>query len=502
MCAYQENTRLMVQQTQSDIHLSNKVAKGGFWLLIIRVSDNAIGLLKLFIVARLLAPNDFGLLGIAFLTIATLDTFSQTGLDTALIQMKDDIKEYLNAVWSISIIRGLILYGILFLSAPYVALFFKSPDATSIIRVVGMTIFLRSFTNIGVIYFQKELKFNKHFMCRFSSTIINFIVSIVAVFMLKSVWALVLGQLADCTTGVIASYLLHQYRPRFNLNLEKVKKLFGFGKWVFGSSILIFLFTQGDDFFVGGLLGATALGFYQMAYRVSRMPTTEISHIISKVTFPAYSKIQDDLSRLRDAYLKILKLTAFLSFPIVGLIISLAPDLTMVILGNKWMPMVPAMQVLVLYGLIESVAATAGPVFYSIGKPDIDTKNQFLQAILLMALIYPLTSKWGLVGASLAVIFTSATVSIYVLYRLLNATQCMLWNIAQPLLFPGIGVFIAFTSMIIIKENYLPSNSVIALILSIIYGILVYAGICYFFDKFFRYQIISTVKNGLASLFK
>ena len=466
------------------------------------MSDNTIGLLKLFILARLLAPNDFGMLGIAFLIIATLDTFSQTGLDTALIQMKDDIKEYLNTVWSISIIRGFILYGILFISAPYVAVFFKSSESTTIIRVVGITILLRSFTNIGIIYFQKELKFNKHFICRFSSTIINFIVSIIAVFMLKSVWALVLGQLADCITGVIASYLLHQYRPRFNLNLEKVKKLIGFGKWVFGSSILIFLFTQGDDFFVGGLLGATALGFYQMAYRISSMPTTEISHIISKVTFPAYSKIQDNLPRLRDAYLKVLKLTTFLSFPIAGLIISLAPDFTIVILGKKWMPMVPAMQVLVLYGLIRSVAATAGPIFYSIGKPGIDTKNQFLQVILLMALIYPLTSKWGLLGTSLAVILTSLTVNIIALIKLLRITQCMLWSVVRLLLFPGISVFIAFFSMIIIKENYFPSRGIVALVISIIYGILVYIGISYFFDKFFRYQIISTIKDSLTSLFK
>ena len=492
----------MKQQLQSDMLLSSKVAKGGFWILILRMSDNAIGLLKLLIIARLLAPNDFGLLGIAFLIIATLDTFSQTGLDTALIQMKDDIKVYLNTVWSISIIRGIILYGILFISAPYVAIFFKSPDATAIIRVVGITIVLRNFTNIGTIYFQKEMEFSKHFICRFSSTLVNFSVTVFAAFTLKSVWALVFGQLADCITGVVASYLLHHYRPRFNLNLDKAKKLFGFGKWVFGSSILIFLFTQGDDFFVGGLLGATALGFYQMAYRISSMPTTEISHIISKVTFPAYSKIQDDLSRLRDAYLRILKLTAFLSFPIVGLIISLAPDLTMVILGEKWMPMVPAMQVLVLYGLIESVAATAGPIFYSVGKPGIDTKNQFLQVTLLMALIYPLTSKWGLLGTSLAVVFTSLTANILVLRKLLKITQCTLGRVVQLLLFPGISVFIAFFPMIIIKENYFASKGVLALILSIVYGLLVYAGMCYVFDKFFRYQLISTIKASLESLLK
>lgn len=492
----------MKQQSQSEILLSEKVAKSGFWLLILKMSVNIIGLLKLFILARLLVPNDFGMMGIAFLIIAILDTFSDTGLHMALVQMKDDIKEYLDTVWSISIIRGFILYVILFILAPYMAIFFKSPESTTIIRVVGIAILIRSFENIGIIYFHKELEFNKHFICRFSSTIANFSVAVFAAFTLRSVWALVFGQLAECITGVVASYLLHHYKPRFNLDLNKAKKLFGFGKWVFGSSILLFLFTQGDDFFVGKLLGVTALGFYQMAYRVSSMPTTEITRVISKVAYPAYSKIQDNLPRLRDAYLKILKLTAFLSFPIAGLIISLAPHLTLVILGEKWMPMVPCMQVLALYGLIRSVATTAGPIFNSIGKPSINTKNQFLQVILLMALIYPLTSKWGLLGTSLAVVFTSLTVNIIVLFKLLKITQCMLWSVAQLLLFPGISAFIAFFSMIIIKENYFPSKGIVELILSIIYGILVYSSICYFFDKLFRYQIVSTVKDGLTSLFK
>ena len=492
----------MKQPSISDSLLSEKVAKGGFWLLSVRAMDSVIGLLKLFILARLLAPNDFGLLGIAFLIISTLDTFSQTGLSTALIQMKDDIKKYLDTVWAVSIIKGFVLYGILFISAPYAAVFFKSPDSTVIIRVVGISILIRSFTNSGIVYFQKELELSKHFLYRLSSTIVNFSVTVFAAIILRSVWALVYGQLADCITGVVASYLLHRYRPRFKLDLDKVKKLLGFGKWVFGSSILVFLFTQGDDFFVGKLLGVTALGFYQMAYRVSSMPTTEITNVISSVTYSAYSKIQDNLPRLRKAYLKTLKLTAFLSFPIVGLIISLAPDLTVVVLGEKWMPMVPSMQVLAIYGLITSVAATAGPVFYSIGKPGIDTKNQLLQVILLVALIYPLTSKWGLLGTSLAVVITSLTVNIIVLFRLLKITQCKLWNVVRLLLFPGISVFIAFYSMIIIKENYFFSKGIVELVLSIIYGVSVYLSICYLFDKLFRYQIISTVKDSLVSLFK
>jgi O-antigen/teichoic acid export membrane protein len=490
------------QASKSDSLLSGKVAKSGLWIFALRVSDGSFGLIKLLILARLLAPSDFGLLGVAFLIIATLDTFSQTGLDTALIQMKDDIKEYLNTVWSISIIKGLILYAILFISAPYVAVFFNSPESVLIIRVVGITIILRSFTNIGTIYFQKELEFNKLFLCRFSSTIANFIVSIIAAFMLKSVWALVFGQLADCITGVVASYLFRPHRPRFVLDLVKVRRLFGFGKWVFISSILVFLFNQGDDYFVGNLLGMTALGFYQMAYKISNMPATEITHMISKVTYPAYSKIQDDLPRLRDAYLRILKLTAFLSFPVAGLIFSLAPDFTIVILGEKWMPMVPSMQVLVLWGLIRSIGATTGPVFYSVGKPDIATKLQTFQLILLMIFLYPFTIKWGILGTSLAVVLASAVVNIVVFFKVTKVIQCSIWSFAKVLIYPIVSILVTSISIMFIKIHFINSKGISEFIIFVLYGILVYSGISYFFDKFFRYQIISTVRDSLSSLFK
>ncbi|GAI54637.1 unnamed protein product, partial [marine sediment metagenome] len=195
------------------------------------------------------------------------------------------------------------------------------------------------FVNIGVLYFQKELEFNKQFIYRASGTLADFVVAVAAVLILKSVWALVFGLLAGNFVRLIVSYLVHPYRPHFKLDLAKTKELFGFGKWILGSSILVFLITQGDDIFVGKLLGITFLGFYQMAYRISNAPATEITHVISQVTFPAYSKLQDNLPGLREGYLKTLQLTAFISIPLAGGIFILAPEFTTIFLGDKWMPM-------------------------------------------------------------------------------------------------------------------------------------------------------------------
>lgn len=146
--------------------------------------------------------------------------------------------------------------------APYAAIFFDAPEAKLIIQVIGFAILLRAFTNIGVIYFQKELEFSKQFIYQLSGILADFIVAISAVLILRNVWALVLGLLAGNVIRCFISYLIHPYRPCLSSNLGKTKELFGFGKWILGSSILIFLLTQGDDIFVGKILGTTVLGFY------------------------------------------------------------------------------------------------------------------------------------------------------------------------------------------------------------------------------------------------
>jgi len=281
----------------------------------------------------------------------------------------------------------------LYFIAPYAAIFFNSPEAKTIIQVIGFAILLRAFTNIGVIYFQKELEFSKQFIYQFSGTLADFIVAIFAVLILRNVWALVFGLLAGNIVRCVMSYFIHPYRPHLSKDLGRAKELIGFGKWIMGSSILVFLITQGDDIFVGKILGTTALGFYQLAYRISNMPAIEITHVISQVTFPAYSKLQDNIPKLREAYLKVLQITAFLSFPIAGLIFVLAPDFTKIFLGEEWMLIVPAMQVLVFAGLVRSIAATTDSIFHAVGKPKIETRWQMIRLLAIATLIYPCIIK-------------------------------------------------------------------------------------------------------------
>ena len=456
-------------------NLSESVVRGGFWVFLLRIVQQLFNLIRLVILARILAPHDFGLMGIALLTMATLETFSQTGFQSALIQKKDNIESYLNAAWTVLVLRGFILFTILYLVAPYAAILFNAPEAKPIIQVLSLSFLLQSFANIGVIYFQKELEFNKQFIYQLSGTLADFVVAVSAVLILRNVWALVFGLLAGSFARFIVSYFIHPYRPHFSSDLGKAKELFGFGKWVLGSSILIFLITQGDDIFVGKLLGVAALGFYQMAYRISNIPATEITHVISQVTFPAYSKLQDNIPKLREAYLKVLQVTAFLSFPIAGLIFVLGNDFTRIFLGEKWMPMVPAMQILIFFGVIRSVNATFGPLYHAAGLPKILTKVSLIQLCLLIIIIYPLANIAGLVGVSLAVTIANfaclVVASIEVLKILRLPSKSLFYSVKSSLIVTVVIVSSIYLFKFIVSKG-LHLNYIF--ILSILISLIIY----------------------------
>ncbi len=469
--------------------LSQKVIRGGAWVFTLNLVTRGLFFIRTVILARLLLPSDFGLVGIAMIATSILLAFSGTGFAPALIQKKSGTSDYLNTAWCVEAVRGIILAFILILFAPLIATFFNNPEAKLVIQFMAISIALTGLTNIGMIYFQKELQFAKLFIYNFSTQMVTLIVSVSLAFILRNVWALVYGAIFGAVTKLILSYVLHPFRPNFKFDLPKAKELFSFGKWLLASGMLTFLITQGDDIFVGKLLGVTALGFYTMAYRLSNLPATEITHVISQVTFPAYSKMQDNIPKLRESYLKVLQLTAFFSFPVAGLIFVLAPDFTRIFLGEKWMPIVAAMQVLALWGLLRSIYATRGPIFQGVGKPNISTKLQFAQLILLAIFIYPLTVKWGIVGASLAVLIAGLGFEPIALKLVIKTVHFRLWEYMKSIAFPALGTLIMCTVLLVLKYRVFNSIDVFGFLALGAIGIVVFVSMAIIMSWLFGYNI-------------
>jgi O-antigen/teichoic acid export membrane protein len=478
--------------------LGSRVVRGGIWVFALRITNTLFGFARTIVLARLLAPADFGVFGIALLAMSALETFSQTGFSTALIQKKDETESYLDTAWTVQAVRGILLALVLYLTAGYVAAFFDASAAKPILQVIGLSMLFQGFTSIGVLYFQKDLEFHKQFIYMFSGTVADMSVTIAAAFLWRNPWALAIGLLAGSLMRMVVSYFVHPYRPRLGFDQQQFRELSGFGKWILGSSILFFFLTQADHALVGKVLGVSALGFYQLAYRLSNMPATEITQVISQVTFPAYSMLQDDLPRLRQAYLKVLQITAFLSFPIAGLIFVLAPDFTKVCLGERWMPMVPAMQALALAGLIRSLAATTGPVFLAVGKPRIDTICQIVRLIILAACIYPFVIRWDILGAGTAVVLSILISMGAFSFAIIKIAGCPLIQFSKVIIFPLLSCITMVVSMVVLKANIgVPIGPGLILVVTIV-GCLGYLTTALLFDRFFNYGMRWVVRQQLG----
>lgn len=466
------------------------------WVFSLRVINRALGFMRTIILARLLAPEDFGLLGIGMLSIATIETFSQTGFGHALIQKKENIDSYLDTAWTVSAIRGLLLFLLLFVSAPLIAQFFNSDEATLVIRVIAISTLISGFKNIGVLFFFKKLEFNKQFIYELSGTLIDMSIAIILAFVLRNVWALIWGGMAGNLLRLFMSYLLHSYRPRLRMRKSEIKELFGFGKWIVGSGIIGFLINQGDDIFVGKMLGVAALGIYQMAYLLSNLPATEITHVVSQVTFPAYSKLQDNIPRLRSSFIKVLQVTIFFSAPIAGGIFILIPEFTQLVMGNQWMPMVPVMQILVVAGLLRSVAGTTGPVFLAVGEPQIETSWNTIRLIILAVLIYPLTARWGIWGTAIAVSINILIATIGYCFAVSRITRCTVQDFMKSLSLPLLNSFIMISFLFLIKSQFI-SIQYFQFFLLIGAGVLSYILVAMLFDALLNYGIARTLKENL-----
>ena len=386
--------------------LARRVIKSGAWVFALRVSYLALYFARIVILARILAPRDFGSVGIALLVMSILEAFTQTGTLQALVQKKGDILPYLDAAWTVSVLRGACLGGLLFAAAPLAAGFFGAAEVIPIIRGYGLALFIGGFMNTGVVEFQKNLQFDRQAFLHFGGNVTNFIVVVAGALLLRNVWAFVIADVAYKAVLVILSYRLHPYRPKWSWEPDRIRDLFKFGRWVSGSSALLFLTTQGDDIFVGKVLGSTMLGFYQMAFKISNTPTTEISAVIGQVMFPTYARLQGNKPRLREAYFKTFQIMIAPAFMLIALLFSLGPDIVRVLLGEKWLPMVAPMQILALAGMARAVIVTIGDLFFGIGRPRTQTVWELVRLVVMAIFLVPLTLGYGLRGASIAVLIS------------------------------------------------------------------------------------------------
>ena len=418
-----------------------QTVKSGAWLGAMNVASRALQIVMVIVLANLLSPKDFGLLGIGLLVLSGLRNFSDLGLNSAVIQQKEEnVDRYLNTMWTLQLARGAVLATVIVLIAPVVASVFNEPRATDIVRLIALSPIFVALRNPGIVYFKKDLDFHLEFLYQMSGSVTRFAVSLAWALLSPTVWALVAGLVASEFVKTLFSYAGHGYRPWLSLDRERAGELINYGKWITGNSILYFLNSEGDDAIVGWLLSATALGFYQTAFRLSNAPATEVTQVISNVMFPAFSTLQDDLGALRDAYYRMLQVTMFVSFPMAFGIAAVADVFVLTFLGQEWAQMITVMKILAGYALLRSIGKTMSPLWKAIGRPDYITKVSLLRVVIAAILIIPATNAYGINGAGLVILgtylFPTFPIDVYLAVTSIEGSYT---RFARELAYPLIG---------------------------------------------------------------
>lgn len=417
--------------------LRARVSRGLFWEGGAALIGQGMSFLVSLLLARLLAPEYFGLISIATLAINSLVFLQELGFGSALIYRQKDVAAAANtAHWTI-LASSALLYVVAFVASPWVAKFFRSPEVTPVLRVLALSIVISSFSRVPYTLLAKELDFRKKVLPEIASSFIGNLASLGLALVGWTVWALVAGELVSASLLTILIYAVSPWRPKLQFVRSLFRELFGYGKHIAVSQLLIFGITNIDDLFVGRMLGQAALGQYGLAYKISNTPATNIARLVTRVTFPAFSILQTDVPRMRNAFFRQVRYVAALSVPIgVGTVIF-AHDFVYVVLNEAWAPAIVPMQILAVYGVIRSVASNMGIIFQAGGKPQWLSSIALWRFVTMAVLLYPFIKWGGLVGVSLlsaGIAMVDFVIAAYLADKILQARMVTYAIIAGPML--------------------------------------------------------------------
>lgn len=337
-----------IAPSAASFDVNGSLIRNSAWMVGLRWTLRGIGLVSTFILARLLTPEDFGLVAMAALIIGLVEVFGQTGQILALIRHPNPSREHFDTVWTMSIIIGAVITTVLWGLAPLSAEFFHEPRAAEITRILALRALIGGFENIGVVAFRKDLQFSKEYSYQVAQRVLNFALTISLALWLRSYWALILGILGGRLITVAISYRIHLYRPR--LCLSKTREIWSFSAWMLLVHVAQFLQDKIDEFVVGNMTDTETMGNYNVAADAATAPTVEMVLPATRALFPIFSRIAGDRSALAEAYLGVFSTTAIVVCASATGVMLVAGDFVAVLLGPRWSRAVPLVELLAMSG--------------------------------------------------------------------------------------------------------------------------------------------------------
>ena len=448
---------------------------GAVLVVSMRWADRLIGLLSTLVLARLLVPEDFGIIAMASLAIGLAEVLLDLGVNVALIQNRHPTHEHYDTAWTLRLaqlgLAALLVAG----SATFIAQYFEDPRVTPVLHVMAVAMFLGGLENIGVITFQKEMRFGLDFRFSFSKRLIGLVITLTAAWFLRSYWALVIGSLGGRLAGVLLSYRLHPMRPR--LSLRKLGEIFSVSQWTLVNSVGGYLNRSLHKITVGRIASSATMGGYALADDVSAMPSSELLAPLNRVLFPAFVEAKQNLSELKRLYLLAQSLQVLVAFPAsVGLAL-VAHETVVVLLGQQWLLAVPFIQLLALASVVQAITTSGGYVMLTLGHfRKVALINWFQAAVFLSAAFICLPGAGAVTVAylHLAAIVASTVVAGWWIIQTLPGLRVA--DISRSVARPILGT-LAMASVLIVGGDLAELSAAWELTTKVALGALTYASV-------------------------
>lgn len=316
--------------------LKDKTVKGVIWSSVERFSVQGVHFLVMIVIARLLDPKDFGLVGMLAIFMAVSQSIIDSGFSQALIRKQDRTDTDQCTVFYFNIVVSLCLYLILFAIAPWVADFYNEPQLTSLMRALCLMVVINSMAVVQRAIYTATLNFKTQAKATFMAAIVSGVVGVSLAWLGFGVWALVWQQLSSAIANTLLLWWYSSWRPRLIYSWKSFRELFAFGSNMLISGLLDTIYNNIYQIVIGKIFSASSLGFFTQAKHISALPSSNIHSIIGRVTYPVLSKLQDDDERLAANYRKILRMSAFIIFPLMCGLAGLSRPLINLMLGSKW----------------------------------------------------------------------------------------------------------------------------------------------------------------------
>ncbi len=477
--------------------LKQKTVSGVLWTGLAKMSMQLVLFVVTVILARLLSPDDFGVVGMAAIVTVAITMVNDRGLGVAIIQKKDVTLQHLSSLFWGGLVFGIFLFVLLAGASIPFAYFFKKPIVRAIFTVQAFGFIIGAFGIVQKSLLAKEMAFKKLSIIEVASVVVSGAVSILMAIWGMGVWSLVFGIIVRDLMGAVILWFVTPWKPAFHFSWQEFKIYLGFSSQVLANNVSIYAIANADVTVIGRILGAELLGFYSLALNLVKLPVTRLSAIVAKVVFPAFSSIQDDLKKIKSAYLRSMTFISLLTFPVLAGLGIFAKEFIYVFLGEKWMMMILPMQILVPMAMLKSIGTIKGSVLLARGRPDIELKWNLAYFLPLVGVLI-FGAHHGLVGVAAAfsgIYFVTFPVIQEITNRQVGVPMV---EFLRAFAATGPATIIMTAAGILIRlvmKNVFNFTDLVVLLLGVVTSAAVYAASIWFLKRTLFIEFIGLMRN-------